>query len=325
MGNNTSKPTETPKNKEKKKNKKRSQTIYETNNNTTDFINSERINNENIKIDSTINNNNESKFENKTVENKEDNQLQNDNNNNADKQINENINIIDNSGNPTNINNINTTNITNINSNNKEEEEIYEINLKRRGMTRANTYFNINQRKNIDIIPSNSEIFENINIFNSILIIMNNISFINNYFSNPIVNNIIYNCTIHNKPYCLSHILYYMHKYLWNLEGKYKISEKNLFIEYKNFIDYYSQNFLKELNEDKYYKDNKMAGIILENIYNKINAELSFEKKKEFKKIINENDPIFSQYFNEFRENNCSIISEGIIPLKGNVIIVLEG
>ena len=312
MGNDSSNPNnELKKQRKNKIFKKRSNTVYEANNNTADFIISEKNNNKVLKIDININNNiNESKF------GKEDNQPHNDNNNNENDQTNKNKKIITNSGNQTNINinNINISYITNIIINNKEEEEDnYEKNLKRRSMTRARTYANIIKGRNIEKIPSDSQIFEKINIFNSILIIMNNISFINNYFSNPIVNNIIDKCQIHNKPYCLSHILYYMHKHLWNLEGKNKVSDNHLFTEYKNFIDYYSKNNLKESNEDKYCKDSKNVGEILKYIYSKINAELSFEKEKKFKNLINENLPIFSKYFIEFCENNCSIISDHFI------------
>ena len=96
-----------------------------------------------------------------------------------------------------------------------------------------NEDININEDENsFNIIKNSHElqktpnkfIFENINIFNSLLIMMNNISFINDDFLREKSKNIINNCDFNNE-YCLSSILYHMNRKMWNYQDKLKNKE----------------------------------------------------------------------------------------------------
>ena len=60
------------------------------------------------------------------------------------------------------------------------------------------------------------KIFEKENIFNSLLIKINNIPFIIDYFSKTNINKIINKCE--EKDQCLTSILYYINKYMWKAE-----------------------------------------------------------------------------------------------------------
>ncbi len=124
-------------------------------------------------------------------------------------------------------------------------------------------------------IPCNIEICKEINIFISILIMLNNNSFINSSFNKKKMQNIIINLKKNKKDDNLTSILYYMNRFFWNSLEKI-ITEEELFNKYKNYIEKYSKEKSNEENLDFCY-DIKNIGIILEDIYDTLNTELSKE------------------------------------------------
>lgn len=162
-----------------------------------------------------------------------------------------------------------------------------------------------NNKNDNNITNENSNtIFNKINIFNSVLIMMNNISYMNEYFSKLEIKETISDCENHNQPFCLTSILYYINQFMWNNDGKDLINKNNLNKKYNNYLNSFSNN-----NENFCY-DIKNAGFILQSIYSTINTELTNEKKKPFKPQFNEKHPILSNYYNSFFEKNNSKISD---------------
>ena len=113
--------------------------------------------------------------------------------------------------------------------NDEYDDREYENKLNKRNNKRECSVANFHYNEYITSRPNYCKVFENINIFNSILIMMNNIDCINNYLSNNITKKYIYSCE-RNKQYCLSSILYYINKYIWNFKEKSEISEINLVV-----------------------------------------------------------------------------------------------
>ena len=158
-------------------------------------------------------------------------------------------------------------------------------------------------------IPHYFSLFENINIFNSILIMMNNISYINQYFKEERTQKVIDNCNKDNQ-YCLVSIMYNISKYLWNTKNS-LIKENELLNKYSDFLDCYIKTNCKNQNPSNYCYNIMNLSFIIDFIYSKINKELTREK---LKKIANNNnyygnDPL-SIYINNFSQTNKSILSD---------------
>jgi len=272
--------------------------------------NENNIDNDNINSNLNINNNNINTNNNNINTNNSG--INTNNNNHINTNINSNLNLNTNNGNNINnlnneIGNININEIIQQNQNNKPiNQEDYEENE-----LKFNSHLNLNiENTNNIITPNYFSLFEDINIFNSILIMMNNISFLNDYFQIGKTRNVINNCNNYNQ-YCLSGILYYINKYLWNYKEKLLISENYLLKKYKDFIDCYIQTNCENQNSSTYCYDINNLGIIMEFIYTKINKELTSEKLQRGMTSYNYygNDP-FSIYKSDFEKNNKSIISD---------------
>lgn len=197
---------------------------------------------------------------------------------------------------------------------NKKENQIKNKNDNNKNLQSKNP---ININKNVSNLNNNnitnensSEIFNKINIFNSILIMMNNISYMNEYFSKLEIKDTISDCENHNQPFCLTSILYYINKFMWNNNDKDLIGKNDLNKKYSNYFNTFSNNNSKNANYEKFCYDIKNAGFILQSIYSTINTELTKEKKKPFKPKFNEKHPILSNYYNSFFEKNNSKISD---------------
>ena len=221
--------------------------------------------------------------------------------------------------------NINNNNMTITKDISDIKENIDKIKNKNISLKRNKTFekkkkiINESKTKNKILNPS-CFLFENINIFNSMLIIMNNISYINNYFLKERTKTIINNCDCNNQ-YCLSCILYYMHKYMWNYRDKQIISQNSLSKKYLNFIDCYTKTNCQNSNPQTYCYNIDNLQKIINFIYNKINNELSSENLK----MVNytENDSL-SKYINEFFKKNKSIISDNFIGFYENKIFCVN-
>ena len=160
----------------------------------------------------------------------------------------------------------------------------------------------------IEVEPNICKIFEKMNIFNSILLMINNISYINNFFSQDTTKDIIYNCENNYKP-SLSSILFYLNKCLWDNCKETKIYEQKLYNNYINYINSFSQ---KSNKNRPYIYDIRNVEIILNNIYSILDKELSVESKN--KDVLNIKDhPILSKYLNDFHKNHKSIITSYFI------------
>ena len=166
-------------------------------------------------------------------------------------------------------------------------------------------------------------LFENINIFNSLLIMINNVSFINKYFMKDKSKQIIQKCKSKNE-YCLSMILYIMNKNMWNYKNISKIETNNLSKKYLEFIDCYKKNNCKSLNPFEYCYDLNNLELIINFIYNKINQELSAENINDFIDNNNNSMNFFNGnnklliYSKEFYKNNKSKISDHFIGFYKN-------
>ena len=158
-----------------------------------------------------------------------------------------------------------------------DEEEIdleeYDRLLNRRKMIRTKASIYFNKCESNDLIPQYFSVLENANIFNLLLIMLNNISDVNDYIAN--VSEETINNYDKNNQNCLTFIIYYINKYLWRANEFYKVTKKNLLERYKNFINIYSEVICIDQNANNYcyYKNN--VELIFTFIFHKINGELT--------------------------------------------------
>ena len=165
--------------------------------------------------------------------------------------------------------------------------------------------------------PNNCILFNEINIFNAILIILSNIDPIKQYMTKETFKQKLEECNKTSKIN-LSSIFYSLYKYLWNYEDKKSIKEKDLLYKYNEYL---KLNINGE--SPKVFCNNTInLKIILNFIYSTINNELTKEKfkllekdkdKKKYKQYNNnmEQSKLLGFYFiNNFTQNNNSIISD---------------
>ena len=142
---------------------------------------------------------------------------------------------------------------------------------------------------------------------------MNNISCINNYLSENTTKKYISSCD-RNKQYCLSSILYYINKYIWNFKEKSEISEINLVNKYLVFI-----NNNCPYNAFQYLSNTNNLKPILSFIYETINNEITSVNNNPSQNYYIPNHPYITNFLNQFHQNNKSIISDcfsGIFIIK---------
>ena len=157
---------------------------------------------------------------------------------------------------------------------------------------------NISNRETIKSTPNFFKIYDKINIFNSILLILNNNSFVNYYFQNEGKKEII-ECDKNNK-YCLSSILYYLNKYIWHTYNISDIPKENLIKKYNDFFDIYCETNYKNSNSTKenYCYNIKNIISIIQFIYAKINTEIINTKNKNNTNCNSkDNNSFISSYF----------------------------
>ena len=166
-----------------------------------------------------------------------------------------------------------------------------------------------NNTKILSKVPNYIKIFEKINIFNSILIMINNISIINNYFyEDEIIKKIsIYEM---NNKYCLTKILYYINKDMWYTDNQ--TPKYDLFGQFTDFINFYTQKNCLNSFPEKYCYEIKNIELIINFIYNTINKEFTQINKILNKNINNNNNAIndsLYKYIFDFYNTNMSIIA----------------
>ena len=242
--------------------------------------------------------------------------LQINSNDNNDNKINNNINNIINieNNNQNDINeNLNIGN--NINKginiykedNNNIEMEQKEKNILKKRITLTNISGNILTEPNYCII------FDDINILNSILIMLNNISLVNKYFLKETGKNKIKMADQYFQ-YSLISLIYYINKSLWNYEKTSIISENDLLEKYKDFYNIFIQKYCLDSNPDKFYYNIENVEKILNYLYEKINIELTFAKTGVVtKNYENNKTDDLTEFFNDFKAKNQSFISDNFI------------
>ena len=157
------------------------------------------------------------------------------------------------------------------------------------------------------ISPQNINLFDDINIFDAILIILNHNTYIDNYIQNN--SEKIYKSKEHNK-YCLSIILFYINKYLWVKRPDKIIKEKIFKTEYKQFLDCYIKTNCKSLNPGLYLYDINNIELIINFIYYRINREITAENSSQIINIPQMDDINLYNFLKDFTKNNRSMISD---------------
>ena len=232
-----------------------------------------------------------------------------------------------------NINNINfhknSVNKNNKNNNLKkneikiENQNINDITIQRNRINKnqnQNKIPEFNQtmrnenRKEREIIPpyyknlyrKYKNIFGDLNIFNSILIILNNIQDVDCHLSKDKRKDQIEKLE-ENFRYSLASILFHANQYIYNKE---KIHSKDIFNKYTEFTNCFSK--LNYRQNDKCLFDINNMEYILEFIYKKINCEFKFVNSicTNNNNYNNYYTNINNNYFEEFGRNNRSMISD---------------
>ena len=176
---------------------------------------------------------------------------------------------------------------------------------------------NIINNENQDDIsnsPNYFSVLQNINIFNSVLIILNNVSFVIDYFSSNI-DNIIQNYRLNN-AYCLSKIAYYMNKYLWKTDGYLNISENHIIEIYQDYIAHFCEfNNINNSMPQNYCYDPRNSKKIYNSIYDMINSELTGVNGPKMNNNYNIYDPKLLRYLNKINKTCNSILSENFMGI----------
>ena len=173
-----------------------------------------------------------------------------------------------------------------------------------RRMRRNNTFSNLSL--NIKI-PKKVFLFDNPNLFDSFLIILNHNYYINKYLEKNAQK--IDNCDKKNK-YCLSSILYYINKYLWTTKPETIISRNDISQKYKLFLDCYIHVNCKNANPNYYLYDINNIQLIISFIFNKINEEITAENINKQINVPQTNDYVLNKFLFNFAKSNISIISD---------------
>jgi len=234
-----------------------------------------------IDINRKINNSNKNKIINNNIESDKKNKNEIANNDNKRKKINNennNNDIVDDINVNLNVNEI-LKNKSEKNSKKEEQEpkknlinnkisQVPERKYRRIRYTRSYSNFEFLG------IPCNCRLFKTINIFNSLLIMLNNISNINDYFDEKIINEI--NDLNNNKRFNLITIFFNLNKLFWNSKNDMNISESNLIEKYDNFIFSFREVFIKKaISLIPFYNDVNKVEEIIKNIYFKLNDEFT--------------------------------------------------
>lgn len=198
-------------------------------------------------------------------------------------------------------NNMNSTKNSNI-----EIKKDNKIIISKNQLKKKSNHIDSNNIK--DTIPYNLNIFNDLNIFNSTLLLLAYNSFIKKYLNKRKDKIISYG---NNNPNCLISIIYYIYECLWiSNPRKGKIKKEMTKEMYQNFLSNYSKVYYKNINGDLYFKNICNLEMILNFIYSKLNEELTeINKDHPYKNHIF-NDNILTNYMIEFHGKNKSVISD---------------
>ena len=177
-------------------------------------------------------------------------------------------------------------------------------NLPSRKIVRSNTNLNPNSDT---IAPQKIFLFDDFNIFDSFLLILNNNTYINKYLEKN--KGMIYDCAQHNKN-CLSIILYYINRYLWMLKPETIIRKNDLYDKYKEFQNCYLIYNCKNERPDLYFYNTNNLEAIIYFIFYKINSEISAEHKIFQPRNFGTGNKLLNEFMDNFMRNNKSVISD---------------
>ena len=211
-------------------------------------------------------------------------------------------------------------NINDLLENNQNNDNICRNpNIERR-IRCSNTFSNLND---IDKIPKKINfLFDDLNIFDAILLLLIYNSYINLYlYKNK---SKLLRCE-KNRRFSLSSILYYIYDYIWESKEEKIKSEKELKITYKNLLDRFIKVYDKNCDKNFYLNNIDNLESITKFIYNRINKEIT-EINKDYKmaNIYLENKDL-ENYVKKFYTTHKSVISDDFTGFyqitTGNIII----
>ena len=201
-------------------------------------------------------------------------------------------------------NNLNINNLLGNNQNNNNSRN----NLPQKRIRRFNTFSNLND---INKIPQNINfLFDELNIFDSILLILIYNSFINAYLDKNKTK--ILFCEKKYK-YCLSSILYYIYDYIWESNDEKLKSEKELKKTYQKFLDSYMRAFAKNCDQNFYLNNFDNLVTITKFIYKRINKEITEVNKFYKMPNIKFDNKDLHNYMIKFYETHKSVISDDLL------------
>ena len=258
-------------------------------------------------INSDIKNEDELISEKKNTKNKKDkNENKKDSNENKiiEKTNNENNNDIN--------NNLKIdANIQNKKDINKNETSNKKVKEGKKTLSKSYSFFK-NESDNIYTRPNYSILYDDMNIFKLLLIMINNISLVKKYFLRKSAEKKIKLASEYFQKNCISFLTYYINKSLW-YDEKTHVSDQDLVKEYNDYILYFTKKYCNNSNSDKFLYDEQNVEIILNSIYDNINYELTCAKKEK----VNDNSIITNNKFDNLEnfqknlmENNQSFLSD---------------
>ena len=202
--------------------------------------------------------------------------------------------------------------------------EINNDNVKKVSHIRERTNSEANIFSNNDELtkPNYIMIFNDMNIFNSILVILSNLNSTSECLEKKETKYALEQY-LKKDPDTLGIILYSMHHFIWDSfpNGKNLLSEKDIFDAYNYFVKKYSSVNNTSGYED-YCKELKNSQLIVEFIYSKINKELSKIQNINNNNYVNiyDKDSVLKNYIEMFQRNNNSFISDNFIGFYQNKI-----
>ena len=186
-----------------------------------------------------------------------------------------------------------------------KNNEVNQDNFSHNRMRRYNSSANLIPTNETNT-PQKIFLYDNYSIFDLFLLILNHNSYINKYLDKNISK---IKSSERRNEYCLSSILYYINKYLWNTKPNSIITQKELENKYNKFINCYLQINCQNMNTETYFynTDNLVSTIYF--ILNKINTEITAESKNT-PYSCRINDLVLKRFLEDFMKNNKSVISD---------------
>ena len=204
--------------------------------------------------------------------------------------------------------------------NNKENDEIsnnkplYQqvFNTENQTISNLNNYLpkKENKKENDKVSDGFSEIFEKLNIFNSILLLLSNIKYTTREMNELNKKNSIFEKD--SKKYGLSFILYQLNRYFLKFQNTYKITKNKLKFNYEMHI---KQLFIESNDNcslEKFLTDVKNAqfifGYILKKIHNELDNQSNFQNNNKCCGLVEfylENPIKYSSFISENFTGNC--------------------